>query len=145
MSRDSSSSRARRAGAGLLALLALAGSGARTGAEEPARPASGPARKVATRPWFAVPAGARNAIWKLARSEGVTPTTYDVFEQDGQYVYEFHATRRSGLFLREEVILCSMSEPAATAAERKEARSLRGRLRRLGERLGGADDGVPTP
>jgi hypothetical protein len=129
----------------MLAMLTLAVLGTRSGAEEPAGPVSGPPRKVATRPWFAVPSGARTAIWRMARSEGVTPTTYTIFEQDGRYLYEFHATRRSGLFAREEFILCSMSEPAASAAEREEARSLRGRLRRIGARLGGADDAVPAP
>jgi hypothetical protein len=143
MPKGSISPRARRAGFGVLTLLAVAGFSLQCWAEEPARPAAGLARKVATRPWFAVPTGARNAIWKMARREGVTPTTYTVFEQDDHYLYEFHATRRSGLFAREDVVLCSMSEPAATAAQREEARSIRGRLRRLGERLNGDDPPAP--
>jgi hypothetical protein len=135
--------------AGLLALFLLARPGPAPGADAPpagaaSASASAPApRKVATRPWFAVPAGARTAIWRMARREGVTPTTYDIFEQDGHYLYEFHASRRSGLFGRERVVLCSMTEPVASVAAREEARSLRGRLTRLGERLKGADSPVP--
>ena len=83
--------------------------------------------------WWSIPRPARDAAKELAASKKAAVTRCTATEQEGQVMYRFYASRRTGLIQKTEFLLTSVSEPQAVAQQRRDQQTLRYRLEHLGD------------
>ena len=81
--------------------------------------------------WWSIPEPARIAVKKLAASRDASVTRCTSVESDDKITYEFHASRRQGLFRKTDFVLTTVSEPTSVAKKRQEDATLKKRLERL--------------
>jgi hypothetical protein len=89
------------------------------------------ASRTSTLGWWSIPRRGRVALRDMAKAEDASLGRCVLVEQGDQLTYEIHATRRQGVFRREDFVLTRFSEPKAAAEARREARSLRARWQRI--------------
>ncbi|HEU5115211.1 MAG TPA: hypothetical protein VFT74_00900, partial [Isosphaeraceae bacterium] len=82
-------------------------------------------------PWWTIPRSARVAIREMASERNASVSRCLRIDEGGQITYEVHATRRTGLFQRQDFVLTRISESREAAEERQEQRTLSGRLKTL--------------
>lgn len=83
--------------------------------------------------WWVMPWRARIALRRLASQRQARITRCLIIEHDQFVTYEIHGRRRVGLLGGEDIVLTRFTESRYDAEGRREARSIRGRLARIGD------------
>lgn len=99
---------------------------------QPATPGVEPSISI-VRPvsWWSIPRPARNAVKDLAKSRDASVTRCVAIESANSVTYEFHGSKRLGLFRKTDFVLTSTTEPIAMAKKRQDEQTLKRRWERF--------------